>query len=241
MIVRRPMVRYHGGKWMLAPWIIGHFPPHRIYVEPYGGGGSVLLRKPRSYAEIYNDSYGEIVNVFRIMQDQTKADKLCKLLTLTPFARDEFILAYEPADDDIERARRALIRSHMGFGDTGITQRARTGFRANSNRSGTTPAHDWANYPSTIPTFVNRLRGVVLESHDALDIMIAHDGPETLHYVDPPYTHDVRASKKRYATEMTDNDHLKLSDVLHGLTGMVVLSGYKSPLYAECYGDWERV
>jgi len=86
-------MRYHGGKWKLAPWIIGHFPPHRIYVEPFGGGGSVLMRKPRSYGEVYNDAWGNVVNVFRVLRDH--ADEIERLLYLTPFSRDEFELTSE--------------------------------------------------------------------------------------------------------------------------------------------------
>jgi DNA adenine methylase len=65
-MTKHSFLRYHGRKWRIAPWIISYFPPHRIYVELFGGGGSVLLRKRRSYAELYNDLDGEIVNLFRI-------------------------------------------------------------------------------------------------------------------------------------------------------------------------------
>jgi DNA adenine methylase len=206
----RPLVRYHGGKWLLAPWIIGHFPPHRIYVEPFGGGGSVLLRKPRSYAEVYNDLDGEIVNLFR---------------------------------DPMEQARRTLARAFMGFGSASVS-RQKSGFRAKSNRSGTTPAHDWMNYPQALRHTLHRLRGVVIENRDALDCMRQHDGPDTLHYVDPPYVHDTRYLNRQthtYRHELTDADHERLAGGLRELEGVVVVSGYRCPLYDSLFSGWARV
>lgn len=239
----RPIVRYHGGKWLLAPWIVGHLPPHRVYVEPFGGGGSVLLRKPRSYAEVYNDLDGEIVNVFRVARDC--GEHLVRSLELTPFSRDEFLLSYEPSDDPLEQARRTIARSFMGFGSAAVCGES-SGFRANSNRSGTTPAQDWRNYPEALKRIVARMRGVVIENRDAVEVMKVHDGPDTVHYVDPPYVHETRArgdrvSVKQYKHEMTDDQHRELAAVLHGLRGAVILSGYESTLYDELYGGWVSI
>lgn len=249
MTPTRPALRWHGGKWILAPWIIQHFPPHRVYVEPFGGAASVLLRKPRAYAEIYNDLDDDVVGLFRLLRDPPRAKLLIESLRLTPFARREFAAAYEPHADPVERARRLVIRLFMGFGSDGHNVAVRTGFRANSNRSGTTPARDWMNFPDALAAIIARLSGVTIECRPALDVMRAHDGPQTLHYVDPPYLPELRSKKSRrsgekchsYAHEMSEADHVALLGELRTLAGMVVLSGYPSALYDASMADWTRV
>jgi DNA adenine methylase len=243
----RPVLRWHGGKWKLAPWIIAQFPPHRIYVEPYGGAASVLLRKRRSYAEVYNDLDEGVVNLFRVLRDPGQAARLIELLRLTPFARAEFEGAYAVTDDPVETARRLVIRSFMGHG--GAAPHNKSGFRANSNKSGTTPAHDWVNYTEALPILIDRLRGVIVENRGAVEVMQQHDGPTTLHYVDPPYLPETRSIKSRrsggsfhvYAHEMTEGDHAALLEFLPTLQGAVVLSGYPSEIYDAALPGWARL
>jgi DNA adenine methylase len=244
----RPALRYMGGKWRLAPSITRHFPPHKIYVEPFGGGGSVLLRKARSYAEIYNDLDEEVVALFRVLRDRTQAAELARLVSLTPFARDEFNLTYKVADEPIEAARRLLARSFMGYGSTAVALRRRTGFRADSNRSGTTPAIDWTNMPAAILAVAERMQGVVIENRPALSVMARFDQPDTLIYADPPYLHETRSRKRirgalehAYKHEMTEVDHAELLAWLRQCQSMVVLSGYPSQIYDDALSEWQRV
>jgi DNA adenine methylase len=139
----------------------------------------------------------------------------------------------------------------MGFGSS-VTRPnrdgrpQRTGFRSNSNRSSTTPAHDWSNYPEQIDAFTARLRGVVIENRDAIEVMRQHDSPDTLHYVDPPYPHSTRepaagGSHRGYRHEMSDAQHETLAAELLNLEGMVVLSTYPSTLYERLFSTWSRV
>jgi DNA adenine methylase len=248
MVPKRPVLRWHGGKWLLAPWIISHFGKHRIYVEPYGGAWSVGFRKPRAYAEVWNDLDDELVNLFAVLRDGVNAARMVEALRLTPFARAEFNAAYEMASDPVERARRLIVRSFMGHGSDSASGQYRTGFRANSNRSGSTPAVDWINLPNSLDLAVDRLRGVVIESRPAIDVMAAHDSPRTLHYVDPPYLKETRTRAHRradnggvYRHELDDAEHLELLQHLTALQGMVVLSGYPSPLYDDNLPGWQRI
>ena len=256
----RPVLRYHGGKFRLAPHLLKIFPPHRVYVEAFGGGGSVLMLKPRSYAEIYNDLDGEVVNVFQVLQNRRKARRLEELIRLTPFARAEFQLSYKTCRSDVERARRTIVRSFMGFGSdsisrmkaseagfaTRLSSTMMTGFRSNSNQSGRTPAADWRSYPAHISTFVDRLQGVAIENRDGRLVLEKMDRPDALHYVDPPYPGSVRQAgngtspNHRYRHEMaTDASHEQLAELLKSLRGMVIVSSYRSDLYARLYRGWQ--
>ena len=243
----RPVLRYHGGKWKIAPWVLAHFPPHRVYVEAFGGAASILMRKPRVYGEVYNELDGDVVNLFQVLRDEASSIELRRRLHLTPFSRADFEESYLPSQDSIEKARRLVVRSFMGFGSNAHQVRRKTGFRANSNRSGTLPAHDWAGFPEALSAITERLRGVVVENRDAIEVALQHDGDETLHYWAPPYLHSMRAKKNPYDPayvgyfkEMTDTEHEHMLQVAMELRGMVVISGYPSEMYDGALLGWRR-
>jgi DNA adenine methylase len=241
MIVTKPAIRYHGAKFRLAPWIIKHFPPHYCYVEPFGGAAGVLLQKPRSYAEVYNDLDGNIVNFFRVLRDPVQRAALLEQLVLTPYARDEFDLAWEPTDDPIESARRLCIRAQMGFGSSGATK-GTTGFRIDTKRAYSTAQELWAEYPDQLTAVGVRFSGVLIENKPALEVMKNHDTTNTLHFVDPPYVLSTRtldsAGRGYYRHEMTDDDHAELLKLLKSLQGMVIITGYETELYRDTLREW---
>jgi DNA adenine methylase len=234
----RPVLRWHGGKWKLAPWIVAHFPPHRIYVESFGGSASVLMRKPRALFEVYNDLDGDVVNLFRVLRDER--EQFSESVRLTPAARDEFNRCFEPSDNPTEAARRYLFRSALGHGGK------KEGFRPGSanKRSGheVIPAREWANYCDQIPSIAERLRGVTIENRPAIDVIRQHDAPDCLHYADPPYLpHTRTAPGIRYKEEMSEREHVALLNCLRAATGMVVVSGYGSSLYDHSLSAWLRI
>lgn len=248
MTPRRPALRYFGGKWKLAPQIIAHFPAHRVYVEPFGGAASVLLRKPRAHDEIYNDLDGEVVNLFRVLRDRAAAAELERLLALTPFARDEFEASYEPAEDPTEQARRTVVRAAMGFGATALAKRGQTGFRTFGGSSNRSPARDWQNLPAALGAIAERLQGVAIENVPALELMAKLDAPDALIYADPPYVHETRSPKRKgvdlfhgYLHEMSNEQHVELLGWLRDCRSMVALSGYASPLYDDALQGWRKV
>jgi DNA adenine methylase len=209
-------------------------------VEPFGGGASVLLQKKRAFMEIYNDIDDDVVNLFRVLRDDSQSQELTSMLALTPFARHEFQLAYETTDDPVERARRLVIRSFMGFSSSGSNPERTTGFRGKCFRSNSTPANDWGRYPDCLLAIIMRLRGVCIENRDAFDLIRTTDRLETLFYLDPPYLESTRVNYGAYVHEFSEADHIQLAELLRAAKGMAVISGYSSRLYDELYAGWER-
>lgn len=223
----RPALNYFGGKSKIAKWIISHFPEHRIYAEPFGGGGSILLRKNPAKRDIYNDIDGEIVNVFKVLRENNA--ELKEKLRLTPFSRDEYLSARDFVSDPIEQARRTIVKSYMGIGDA---IHNKSGFR-NSKSSNTSPSVTFCNYVDQLHLFEEKLRRVIIENLDYKLILKKYDSVETLFYIDPPYVHSSRSMKHNYSFEMSDSDHYELIDCIKKLDGMVVLSGYENDIYSE--------
>lgn len=237
MSVAKPLMRYHGSKWKIAPWVISHFPEHNTYVEAFGGSASVLLRKPISNNEVYNDINNEVVTLFRVLRDNKAAAELAKMVTLTPYSRVEFEMAQLPADSDIEVARRLLVRANMAFGSGGATYQV-GGFRTYTNRPGKSLAAHWRETEEKIIMVANRLANVIVENKDAASLINEHARKETLFYLDPPYLHNTRnAAPEAYKDEMTDEEHLALLLIIKSLAeadkGMFVLSGYASEMYDD--------
>lgn len=235
----RPALRYHGGKWRLAKWIISHMPEHVCYCEPFGGGASVLLQKRPAKIEVYNDLGLRVVSFFRILRE--RPDELIRAIELTPYARAEFEHAREPSDDELEASRRFYILAWQGRG--GPTARWNTGWRfQRTNSRSTTALDDWSNIDH-LYAVAARLKRVHLECWEAHAVIRRFDAPETLFYVDPPYLASLRGnwSKHAYTHELTKDDHCALADLLHQVRGMVLISHYPCPLYDELYAGWRRV
>lgn len=241
--IKHPAIRYHGGKFRLASWIISHFPEHRCYVEPFGGAASVLLRKEPSEAEVNNDLDGDVVNLFRVLRDPVASRTLIDACALTPYSRTEFQCAYAPTSDPIEQARRLIVRATMGFGSAGATK-GTTGFRLDTKRNSSTAQRVWSRQPDNLAAVASRFAGVLVENRPAIQCMQDHDTPTTLHFVDPPYVHDTRTGTTKtsaYRFEMTNAEHLELLEALKDLQGMVIICGYDSKLYNDALVGWQRV
>jgi DNA adenine methylase len=259
MTVLTQPIKWHGGKYYLRKWILGLMPPHLHYVEPFFGGGSILLaRDPKrdwmstdgkklaahlqGSSEVANDIHGELANFWNVLKDPELFGLFKARMECTPFSESEFDQALEFTENEsamataspLDRAIRFFIvarQSRQGLmRDFATLSRNRTRSRMNEQASA------WLNVIDGLPEVHQRLRSVVILNQNACDVIRKQDGENTLFYCDPPYLHETRSTTGEYAFEMNEDQHRELLDALAKVRGKFMLSGYPSLLYS----DWEQ-
>lgn len=235
---------WYGGKYSHLDWLLPQLPACHHFCEPFGGSAAVLLNRPPSPVETYNDIDGEVVNFFRVLR--TQKQELIESIGLTPFSREEFFVACLPPAakiSDLERARRFFVRARQVR--TGLAQTASLGRWANcknTSRAGMSGVVSrWLGSVHGLPAIADRLLRVQIENRPAADILKLYDDTGTLFYCDPPYAHITRGDAKAYGFEMNDDEHRQLAVHLRAVKGLVVVSGYASSLYDELFDGWRVI
>lgn len=237
-MTKSPLV-WVGGKFYLAQKLIKMFPDHTTYVEVFGGAGHVLFQKDPSPVEIYNDLDDRLVNFYRVVQDREKLKELQKKLSTALYARSIFDKCREEIQNghltDIEKAYCFFILNRQSFGGKMGTWGV--------DVSACKQAKSFYNAANNLDPVAFRLKFVQIENDHFEKVIKRYDRQETFFYLDPPYVFgDVRGKDKVYKHEMTDGQHETLVDILLGIKGKAMLSGYNNPIYSRLVDNgWERV
>ena len=231
------IVKYPGSKWSIANWIIGFFPEHHSYLEPFFGSGAVLFNKPKSNIETVNDLDGNVVNLFEWIKKDP--ERLAHEIYYTPYARQVYDEAFAAVpEDSLQKAVNFYIRLNMGHGFR--TSGEKVGWKNDvQGRERAYAAKDWCDLPEKIMQAAERLRGVQIENRSAVDVIQRFNHSNVLVYGDPPYVLSTRHGKQ-YRFEMDDPAQNDLLDVLLAHKGPVILSGYDNALYNDRLRSWYR-
>jgi DNA adenine methylase len=226
-------LKWHGGKYYLAPRIVSLMPSHVHYVEPFAGGLSVLLAKdPDNVSEVVNDLNSDLTNFWDVLKQEDTFVRLQRLLDATPFSEAEWDRSAEAlsSTDPVMRAAAFFVlcrQSHSGrLQYFASLTRNRTRRRMNEQASA------WIGAVDDLPLVHRRLRRVAILNRPAVDVIRTQDGLNTLFYLDPPYVHDTRTSTNEYGQfEMSVEQHEELLDRVLSSKGHFIISMYHHPLY----------
>ena len=211
---------YPGGKTVYCDEIIDRMPDHRRYVEVFGGSAAVLLNKPHSYIEVYNDLDDDVVQFFRVLRE--RRDELESWLQATPFSRSlyeewvrEFYEGYRP-EDDVERAGRWFYLRYTQF--NGSLDR-KNGFKSGGKRN---EARSFRRSIDDLEMVAARFGEVRVECQPYHEVLDRYDHPDTLFYLDPPY-YQTNSERTHYRVGQ-DFDHARFVDELRDREGDWIVS-----------------
>ncbi len=223
---RRTLLPWLGGTSKSAAAIIARLPEHTTYIEPFCGGCAVLSRKPRSKAEVVNDTDSRLVTLLRVAKYHP--DELRRELSYLTHSRQEFYDAVAQSGvTDIQRSARFLLIIKASFGS-----------RLASPSFGyvkTEPANfTQTSATTTIAAIRARLEGVTIENLDFSDLIRRYESPGALFYCDPPYINTAT-----YAEKFTLADHHRLRAALEDIKGKALVSLNDCPEARELYNGWQ--
>lgn len=238
----RSPIAWLGGKSAMVKNLRPLITPHLTYVEVFGGGASLLFGKEPSPVEVYNDLDSGLVSFFRVLRDPDKFPRLYELCSFTPYSREEFDYCrktWQDCTDDVDRAYRWFVVARMSFG--GMFGKSWGSVVTSTSRGMASTCSAWLGIIELLPIIHERMRKVQIEHADFRSIFSRFDTPDTFFYADPPYIPETRKSGG-YQHELSMDDHRELVQILLGLKGSVMLSGYAHPIYEPlAQAGWKRL
>lgn len=228
------LLNYAGSKWSMSQTIIELMPEHKAYLEPFAGSLAVFFNKDKCVLETINDIDGRLVNMYE--QIRIHPEELANLCDFTLYSRKEFENSLEVSSDQLEDARRMMVRCWFAIGGM-VT---RDSFKRNISWNGPYNTFEWNDVPRRIIEASRRLKDAQIECKDALNLIQENNRNDVLIYADPPYLGKTRTSKQ-YLNEYSEEQHIQLLEVLNDHKGPVLLSGYDSDIYQQYLKGWFTV
>lgn len=245
---------YPGGKCRIRHRIVELMPPHRCYLEVFGGSAAVLLDKPRCEVEMYNDISPYMTGLMRVLKDQKKAAALMRrmaeelpqrhqLITRWLKHRQALLEGKRPAEDeasDVERALLLLV-GLIYYSTVPDANAIEVDYTSVQRRQAQTSV--FTNKILELPAIAARLSQVEVYRTDWRTFLQIADNTlgrkgykprETLLYLDPPYV-SASISKnfnKAYAKAgevFDDSEHEKIVHWALGCPAKVMISGKNHP------------
>ena len=225
-------IKYYGGKGMLALEIVKYFPnDYTIYIEPFGGGGSVLFAKEQKGVEIYNDLGKNVYSLFKVLSNKNlflKFKNKCDIALYSRQLHDEYKLSLIKDNLSlIDRAFKFFYVSRTFYNGVGGFSVVTNYIRRNMSKS----TSDFLSSIDNLDKVHLRLSSVIIENQNALNLIDQYNKENVFMYLDPPYVHSTRLSNTKYEVEMCDDDHMLMVQKLNNFKGKFLLSGYENEIY----------
>ena len=219
-------ITYYGGKQKLVPAILPRIPSHDLYAEPFCGGAAVFWAKSPSQVEVLNDTNKELMNFYRVVQNDFSA--LEKEIRISLHSRDlhrkaGVIFNNPDLFTEVKRAWAIWVLSVQSFsamidGSFGYDKQKNTTTKKITNKR-----------EAFTEDLAIRLQNVQIEAADALYVIRSRDTPEAFFYCDPPYYNSDCGHYDGYSLE----DYEALLKTLSQIRGKFLLSSYPSALLKQ--------